>query len=304
MDRLLPLVPADLPERPIIKMIRQGRVLAVHAMSDADGTDFSVPNFGVGAAFMLAIQLAPMRADVWRNGRHLGLVSSDAGGVQFFDLRNNWRAVIHPPYESINLRISLELLAEAGGVDIDALVFEPPAFAAGRTDPTLLGLARALVPAFNRPGELTALFVDRVQLAVATHLVNGYSGVDPGHTLVRPKVGLAPWQQRRAAHMLLDRLDADLPLADLAAECGLSTGHFARAFRVSFGLPPHRWLLRERVRRAVHLMSTTDGPIDEIAVQCGFVDQSHLNRVFRRVMDMTPAAWRRMHRADVGVSAS
>lgn len=299
-NEIVPGIAAERPVLPYIKMIHEGRVLAVHASSPAGGTDLAVPSFGIGAAFMVAVQLAPMEADIWRNGRHLGRLASATGELQFFDLRNNWRALVHPPFDSINLRVSLALLAEAANLDVEALVFEPPSFAPGRVDTTMLGLARALVPAFSRPGELSALFVDRVLLAIATHLVQAYSGPDPAHTLARPKAGLAPWQQRRVAHMLLDQLDVDVSLAQLAADCGLSTGHFARAFRVSFGLPPHRWLLRERVRRAAHLLTTTDQPVDEIALACGFVDQSHLSRVFRRVMDMPPVSWRRSRRTDGG----
>lgn len=276
--------------------------MAVHASGEAGDVDVAVPSFGMGAAFMVSIQLAPMQTDLWRNGRRLGRFTSGAGEVQFFDLRNSWRALIQPPYQSINLRVSLDLLAEAADLDVAALVFEPPSFAAGRIDRTMLGLARALLPAFDRPDEHSALFIDRLFFAIATHLVQAYSGPDPARVPARHRAGLAPWQQRRVTQTLVEQLDADIPLTQLAAECGLSIGHFSRAFRVSFGLPPHRWLLRERVRRAAHLLTTTDQAIDEIALACGFVDQSHLSRVFRKVMDMPPASWRRSRRADDAMS--
>jgi regulatory helix-turn-helix AraC family protein len=52
--------------------------------------------------------------------------------------------------------------------------------------------------------------------------------------------GLAPWQLRRATELMNARLDGRLPLTRLAGECGLSVRHFARAFRQSTGMPPHR----------------------------------------------------------------
>lgn len=286
------------PNPPFVKLIRQGRLLAVHAHGPAGGPAFPVPNFGVGDAFIAAVQLHPVSADIWRNGRAYGRQSLPEGGLQLFDLRQRWRAVLQAPYESVNLRIPLDLLAEVADTDPRLLVFNPAPVVAERIDPTMLSLARALVPAFSSSSEISAQFAEQLVRTAATHLVGAYGGIGLSAALDRPKAGLALWQQRRATHMLMHHIDRDVPLAEIADSCGLSVGHFSRAFRISFGLPPHRWLLRERVRHAANLMSATELPIDQIAVTCGFVDQSHLSRVFRRVMDMPPAAWRRARRAD------
>lgn len=285
-------------ERPVVKLIRQGRLLAVHACNPGPAPAFSVPSFGVGDAFIASVLLAPVDVETWRNGRSYGRTMLPEGGLQLFDLRHLWRAVLHPPYETINLRVPLELLAEVAGTDIRGLVFDPPPIVADRVDATMLSLARALVPAFSSSSEISAQFAEQLVRTAATHLVGAYGGVGLRSALDRPKAGLAQWQQRRATHILIQHIDRDVPMTELADSCGLSVGHFSRAFRTSFGLPPHRWLLRERVRRAADLMSSTELPIDEIAVTCGFVDQSHLSRVFRRVMDMPPAAWRRARRSE------
>lgn len=290
--------PVELPDLPYVKMIQRGQLLAVYVKQAEVGPIFAVPGFGIGHAFMAVTYLRAMEVEVWRNSRALGRLAGAEGTLQLFDLRHSWRALIHPPYESMNLHLPVELLAEAAGTDVAGLDFAPPAYLPDRVDPTMHGLARALVPAFDRPGELSALFVDRLLLAAAAHLVHRHSRLNPTPVLPRPKQGLTLWQQRRASQMLLDQLDRDTTLAELAAACGLSQGHFSRAFRLSFGLPPHRWLLRERVRRAAHLLAATPQPIDEIAVACGFVDQSHLSRVFRKMMHMPPAAWRRAKVAD------
>ncbi|WP_367571972.1 helix-turn-helix transcriptional regulator [Pseudorhizobium pelagicum] len=68
------------------------------------------------------------------------------------------------------------------------------------------------------------------------------------------------------------------------------------AFRVSFGTSPHDYICRRRIDQAKHLMITTETPLSEIALDCGFADQSHLSRVFRRLTGHTPAAWRRVMR--------
>ena len=88
------------------------------------------------------------------------------------------------------------------------------------------------------------------------------------------------------------RLEDNIPLARIADACGLSLSHFARAFKQSTGLPPHRWLLQQRIYRSQDLLLHSDMPLSEIAIACGFSDQSHLNRVFVRVAGISPGAWR------------
>jgi len=66
--------------------------------------------------------------------------------------------------------------------------------------------------------------------------------------------GLAPWQLRRAEALMSENLSVQVPLGQVAEECGLSVRHLARAFRQSTGVPPHRWLLDRRVERAKELL--------------------------------------------------
>jgi AraC-like DNA-binding protein len=91
-------------------------------------------------------------------------------------------------------------------------------------------------------------------------------------------------------------LDGDPSIIDLARECGLSSSHFARAFSRTTGMPPHRWLMKRRVERAKHLLATGELELAQIALACGFVDQSHLNRVFTRFEDCAPGRWRWLRR--------
>ena len=111
--------------------------------------------------------------------------------------------------------------------------------------------------------------------------------------------GLAPWQARLALHTLVRDLCAQLPVAELAARCGLSRSYFSKAFKATTGTSPHRWLLRQRVRRAAELLERTDDSVSRIAASCGFADQSHLTRTFHAIVGVSPAAWRRQRRAGV-----
>ena len=109
--------------------------------------------------------------------------------------------------------------------------------------------------------------------------------------------GLAPWQVELTLRHVLRDLCADFSVAELARRCGLSRSYFTRAFRISMGTPPHRWLLRQRVRRAGEMLEQTDECICTIALLCGFADQSHLTRLFHAHVGESPAAWRRLRRA-------
>lgn len=109
--------------------------------------------------------------------------------------------------------------------------------------------------------------------------------------------GLAGWQLDLAVQLLRSELSSDFPVAQLAQLCGLSRSYFARAFKVSTGLPPHRWLMRFRIQHAQDLLERTDESIAGIALGCGFADQSHLTRVFHESIGASPAAWRRRRRA-------
>ncbi|TCV95927.1 AraC-like DNA-binding protein [Luteibacter rhizovicinus] len=106
--------------------------------------------------------------------------------------------------------------------------------------------------------------------------------------------GLAAWQERRAIAYMEARLDESFSVADVAAECSLSVNHFSRAFRCSVGMPPHRWVLQRRIARARELLTGTALPLADVALACGFAEQSHFTRVFARSVGLPPGAWRRM----------
>ena len=116
--------------------------------------------------------------------------------------------------------------------------------------------------------------------------------------------GLAPWRIRRVANHIEMNLDTTVRTKDLAALVELSSFHFCRAFRDSFGDSPHAYVTRRRIERAQGLMLTTNNSLSQVAMDCGLADQAHFNRLFRRFVGESPGAWRRarvitVHSADV-----
>lgn len=111
--------------------------------------------------------------------------------------------------------------------------------------------------------------------------------------------GLASWQVTLAQRLLLNDLRAGQSLQQIAAHCGLSRSYFEKAFKASLGAPPHQWLVRQRVLRAARMLEQTNEGIGSIALSCGFTDQSHFTRVFRTIVGISPAAWRRQRKAGI-----
>jgi AraC family transcriptional regulator len=127
----------------------------------------------------------------------------------------------------------------------------------------------------------------------AKAMLHGDDGTAPLPAENGAQRGLAPWQVRRVLAHIEANLEAQIRNKDLAAIARLSLFHFNVAFRNSVGEAPHGYIIRRRMERAQGLMLSTQKPLSEIAIECGLADQSHLTRLFRRVVGESPAAWRR-----------
>lgn len=127
----------------------------------------------------------------------------------------------------------------------------------------------------------------------AQAILQGVDGIPPEPSKYNSPRGLAPWQVRRVMVHIEANLGESIRNKDLAALARVSTFHFNVAFRNSVGRPPHEYLIQRRIERAQGLMLSTDTPLSEIAIECGFADQAHFTRQFRSVCGETPAAWRR-----------
>jgi transcriptional regulator GlxA family with amidase domain len=109
--------------------------------------------------------------------------------------------------------------------------------------------------------------------------------------------GLAPWQIRKVVSFIESHLDATIRLDALSELSRLSTSYFTRAFRESFGISPHAYVIQQRIQRAQGMMLSTDEPLSQIAIACGLCDQAHFSKLFRRIVGASPNAWRRERRA-------
>jgi AraC family transcriptional regulator len=159
------------------------------------------------------------------------------------------------------------------------------------TDETLHSLGIALLPALRNPYSSSQLFVDHVGLGILAHAAHRYGKVSARQTVIQG--GLAAWQIRRATEFLEANLQGNISLYSVATECELSVSHFARAFRKTFGQPPYRWLIERRIDMARTYLLNSALPIADIALRCGFSDQSALNKSFKRFGKQSPGELRR-----------
>lgn len=92
---------------------------------------------------------------------------------------------------------------------------------------------------------------------------------------------------------MLDHLDHELTVDDLARRAHMSPRTFARRFRAAVGTTPAAWLNRQRLLRAQHLLEETDDTLDAIAQATGFGSAAVLRHHFARTLQTTPTAYRR-----------
>ncbi|WP_440533912.1 helix-turn-helix domain-containing protein [Variovorax sp. YR566] len=138
-----------------------------------------------------------------------------------------------------------------------------------------------------------ALFAESLSLGVALHLRRTRAVKADG---AGERGKLDPWQWARLEELVDHSLASDLSLTALAAAVGLSKPHFVRMFRNTTGMSPHRYVMQKRAERALHLMQCSSLPLADIALEVGFANQGHLNRVFLHRYGMTPGEARRQAR--------
>ena len=249
----------------------------------------------VEAAFMMGVHLKLFEEyQFWEDGRAAPVSTLKPGETIIYDIRRKPTFHLNSSFHSVHFYLpiaALDAIAdEAETRRIDGLRYQP---AVSRADPFLFGVAVSLLPLFRHPDRASQVFLDHLMLSVGHHAAREFGGMS---TASRVTGGLSPLQVRRVKERLATDLVGQTRIADLAKECGMSASWFIRAFRKSVGIPPHRWLIKQRVERAKVLLVEGDASLAEIALASGFSDQSHFTRSFSSWVGMSPGQWRRKAR--------
>ena len=244
-------------------------------------------------AFLVVLLLRDFpHHEYWEDGQQAPVRDLRAGEFILQDLKRGPAVLLDKPYHSLHFylpRAALDAITdEANAPRLRDLSYKP---GAGVNDVTISSLGRLLLPALSHPDQASRLFVDYVLLAFGVHIAQAYGGMRPMSRL--PQGGLAPWQERRAKEILRAGLEGGVPIKEVARECGLSVGHFSRAFRRTLRVTPHNWLNEQRIVLSKEKLRDDRRSLADVASEFGFSDQSHFTRHFRRIVGVSPGAWRR-----------
>lgn len=187
------------------------------------------------------------------------------------------------PLELSSIAFDAAELSAQLGQDISREVLATPQL--NFSNERLWQYASRLAHESRSPGEFSALYCESLLQLLLIEVLR----IDPQ---IKSRGGLSQRQLRSATELIEQNLGSRISLSELAERTGLSSSHFSHAFKQSTGLPPHRWQLRARIRRAQQLLSSTQLSLSNIAQATGFADQSHFTRVFRRFAGVTPLTWR------------
>lgn len=274
----------------ITSVLRKSKLAVTRIRRDTPGHGMTSP-LPTEAAFSVLLQLrdCPKR-ELFIAGRSVYRGGYGARTISIVDLAEEPTANLESPFDVMHFYVSRvalnEITDDLGVPRIDALTCERGVFNA-----TVWHLGQALLPALERPDEVGAMYADHLLRATHTYFATAFGGLRL--PIRNPRGGLAPWQVRCATELITERLGEDISVSELATACGLSAGYFARAFKQSVGTAPHRYLLLQRVLRAKSLLRDPDRSLADIAIACGFVDQSHFTRIFTGIVGASPGAWRR-----------
>jgi AraC family transcriptional regulator len=160
----------------------------------------------------------------------------------------------------------------------------------GTVDQKALCFAQALKAELSHGEAANELNVDALITLFGIHLLRTYAGASKPP---KPAKGSLPQHKaKRVREYLQTNFHEKVSIAELAAVCDLSPGHFIHAFTKTFAVSPHQYLINLRLAAAERLLGESDLSIAAIAYACGFSSQSHLTSTMRKYKNLTPAQLR------------
>ncbi|MGB7085066.1 MAG: AraC family transcriptional regulator [Phormidesmis sp.] len=165
-------------------------------------------------------------------------------------------------------------------------------------DPVIGQLAIALKTEIQTGCLSGRLYGESLGAAIAARLAGNYALSQPSPSLKNKANGLSRSQLARVVDYMKANLAQDLSILDFASLIGMSESHFSRSFKQSVGIAPYQYLLQQRVERAKQLLKQQALKrqalsISDIALDCGFANQTHLTKVFRQMTGTTPKAYQK-----------
>ncbi|WFU91381.1 AraC family transcriptional regulator (plasmid) [Rhizobium sp. CC1099] len=160
-------------------------------------------------------------------------------------------------------------------------------------DPVVQSLTRALLSVESDSGKYGPAFVDGAGLALASWLIDRYTGGDGTKVEKLSAATLSKGRLQRTLEYIEANFTKTIHLSELSAVAGLSRVHFAAQFRTATGHPPYAYILRRRIEESQRLLLEGSLSTAEVALILGFANQAHFSSAFKKIIGDTPVSWRR-----------
>ncbi|WP_341526844.1 AraC family transcriptional regulator [Nostoc sp. UHCC 0302] len=170
--------------------------------------------------------------------------------------------------------------------DVDLI----PHFA--RPDLLIQQIGLALKSELESDGMGSLIYIESLATTLCIHLLRHYCAFSETSAKLSKDKGLSRTKLRQAISYIHENLEKELSLVEIADVVGMSMYHFSRLFKQSIGFAPHQYVLNCRIEKAKKLLSRTEITIEQICQQVGFHNQSHFTNVFRKLIGITPKAYR------------
>jgi AraC family transcriptional regulator len=247
--------------------------------------------------FAITLSLTPTRRRTTVNGAVIFEGWTPAGAMRVQRPGDHVSTEMFTPFEQVSFYIPTavfqSILQDQGPSDIDLFDIAGPLW---RVDAVIDANLRAAVLAIESRSKASCYYLNSMAHLIATHVLHRY-GHDPHRTMPWDDVDVP--ELKRVFQFIDANIDKTLSLADMAVASGLSIDRFRRDFKASTQMSPHQYVIRRRVDRAREMLISSRSPrLSDIALACGFADQSHLSTTFRRVLGISPARFARQPSSD------
>ncbi|HEV7280090.1 MAG TPA: AraC family transcriptional regulator [Pirellulaceae bacterium] len=195
-------------------------------------------------------------------------------------------------FVSTHFQLSTALVAKVAeeAFDLDPASVHFPVRYYDRSSPEVIDALAALRRELLSGGPGGRLCAESLANVLVVQLIRKMSNRKGSNRVIRGSGGrLARHTLRAVEEYIQAHLHQNIALADLAGVAHLSEFHFARLFKLTTGLPPHQFVIHQRVERAKRLIAAGRLTLAQVAVEVGFSDQSQFNRHFKRLVGVTPS---------------
>jgi AraC family transcriptional regulator len=242
----------------------------------------------------IACSLSPIRysGERWLDGRYYSYQREVIlqGGIALIPSGVCHRSMSNQQSEFILLNLDSDYLNQVTQ-EWDSLVlpYLIP-YSSSQPDPLLFQISLALNAEIVAGYPGGRLYGDSICNFLAVHLLKNYSNLAP--KIPQYDEGLNQLNLRKVLDYINSFLDQDLSLEALAGVASISKYHFISLFKQSMGMTPHQYVIQQRIERARILLRDPSLSISEISLACGFTNQSHFTRLFRKHTGVTPKTYR------------